>query len=325
MSDLVSIIIPCYNAEAYVGDAIESALHQSYEPIEVILIDDGSTDDSLDVIKSYGDQAIWESGKNQGVSAARNLGIEQACGTFVKFLDADDVLPEDAIQTQVEQLKSLDCERASVFGDAQLIDASGEVLRHASFRRKRDGEDPILYALTVNPGTQYPLHRREHLIEIGGFDESLPWAEDYDLHLRLQLAGIHLEYHPTDVVHVRLHGGDDRLTNRKESEFHRNPEAAFARGLDRERKIREVYPNGLTEPVREHLSRGMWSSGRKALKAGHPDVAQKYFEHAKDLHPHAIGSDSWAYRLSVRLFGPEVAESLVMKVRNVIAKQPTAS
>jgi hypothetical protein len=72
------------------------------------------------------------------------------------------------------------------------------------------------------------------------------------------------------------------------------------------------------------LARGMWSSGRQAVKAGHPDVAQKYFERARELHPKHIGSDSWAYRLSVHLFGPEVAESLIMKVRELTAKSSPA-
>ena len=77
---LVSIIIPCYNAEKYVGEAIESALAQTYPNKEVIVIDDGSTDGSLQVIKSFGHRIRWETGPNRGGSAARNRGIELARG-----------------------------------------------------------------------------------------------------------------------------------------------------------------------------------------------------------------------------------------------------
>ena len=91
-SPLTSVVIPCYNAEGYVGEAIESALNQTYRPVEVIVIDDGSTDGSLDVIRSFGDRIRYESGPNRGPSAARNRGVQLARGELIQFLDADDVL-----------------------------------------------------------------------------------------------------------------------------------------------------------------------------------------------------------------------------------------
>jgi len=312
---LVSIIIPCYNAEAYVAEAVESALGQSYDPIEVIVIDDGSTDGSLDVIKSFEDRIRWRTGENQGVSAARNRGLELAEGDFVKFLDADDVLTEHSVETQVKQIQELSSERATVFGDAYQIGPQGEVIGHSSFRQLRGDEDPIAYILKVNPGVPYPLHRRNHLEEIDGFDADLPWAEDYDLHLRLQLAGISMEYRPADVVYVRQHGGRDRLTNRKAEEFEKNPRAAYERLEDREQKIRESHSGGLSDPVRQYLASAFWGCGRQALKSGHPSVAEGYFDHARELHDEHIASPSTAYHWAVRLLGPRKAEQLVEWVR----------
>ena len=89
---LVSIVIPCYNAERYVGEAIESALDQTYPHKEVIVIDDGSTDSSLEVIRSFGNHLRWETAPNRGGSAARNRGLELARGELIQFLDADDLL-----------------------------------------------------------------------------------------------------------------------------------------------------------------------------------------------------------------------------------------
>ncbi|HEX4350906.1 MAG TPA: glycosyltransferase, partial [Verrucomicrobiae bacterium] len=80
MSPLVSIIIPCYNAERWVKQSIQSALDQNYSPVEIIVIDDGSTDQSLEVIKSFGDKITWETGPNLGANHARNRGLDLAKG-----------------------------------------------------------------------------------------------------------------------------------------------------------------------------------------------------------------------------------------------------
>lgn len=102
---LVSIIIPCYNAERYVAEAIESALSQTYPHCEVIVIDDGSTDGSLAVIQGYGERIRWRTGRNRGGCAARNLGLEMAKGKWIQFLDADDKMTPRKIELQVSALE----------------------------------------------------------------------------------------------------------------------------------------------------------------------------------------------------------------------------
>jgi glycosyltransferase involved in cell wall biosynthesis len=98
----VSIIIPCYNAEQYVAEAIQSAIDQTYPYCEIIVIDDGSTDCSLDVIKSFGEKIRWESGPNRGGCAARNRGIELAGGDWIQFIDADDKIAPGKISEQMD-------------------------------------------------------------------------------------------------------------------------------------------------------------------------------------------------------------------------------
>lgn len=104
ISPIVSIIIPCYNKRAYVGAAVESALAQG-EGVEVIVIDDGSTDGSTDVLAQYKSRIILEVGPNRGGSAARNRGLALANGQFIQFLDADDLLPEGKIAAQLDLLR----------------------------------------------------------------------------------------------------------------------------------------------------------------------------------------------------------------------------
>jgi glycosyltransferase involved in cell wall biosynthesis len=103
----VSVIIPCYNAEKYVGETIESVLRQTYRRTEVIVIDDGSTDDSLDRVKSFGDRSRWETGPNRGGCAARNRGVKMATGDYIQFLDADDLMEPEKIECQMAALAEL--------------------------------------------------------------------------------------------------------------------------------------------------------------------------------------------------------------------------
>ena len=101
MNALVSILIPCYNAERWVARAIESALGQTWPNKEVIVVDDGSTDDSLKVIRSFDGQIRWETGANRGGNAARNRLLELARGDWVQYLDADDYLRSTKLERQL--------------------------------------------------------------------------------------------------------------------------------------------------------------------------------------------------------------------------------
>jgi len=103
--NIVSIIIPCYNAEQYIAEAIESALSQTYPNCEIIVIDDGSTDGSLAIVQKYGDRIRWKTGPNRGGCAARNLGLEMARGEWIQFLDADDKIAPRKIELQLAALK----------------------------------------------------------------------------------------------------------------------------------------------------------------------------------------------------------------------------
>ena len=103
-SSLVSIIIPTYNYGRFLPRALESCFSQTYKSLEIIVIDDGSTDDTAEILQSYGNQIVSVRQENSGVSVARNRGLEMASGEFITFLDADDYMPEDAIQTRVDAL-----------------------------------------------------------------------------------------------------------------------------------------------------------------------------------------------------------------------------
>ena len=117
----LSIIIPCYNAERFVGDAIRSALEQTYLDREVIVVDDGSTDGSLEVLKGFGDAIQLGTGPNRGGCAARNRGIEMAKGELLQFHDADDLLHPEKLARQVPL--AVKHRKAAVYCNYGFIDA----------------------------------------------------------------------------------------------------------------------------------------------------------------------------------------------------------
>jgi glycosyltransferase involved in cell wall biosynthesis len=112
---LVSVIIPCFNAEIWIEEAIESCLNQTYSNIEIVVIDDGSTDKSLDVIKKYKDEIVWETGFNKGANHARNRGLALSQGEFIQLLDADDFLLPEKIERQIKLLEETGAD--VIYGD----------------------------------------------------------------------------------------------------------------------------------------------------------------------------------------------------------------
>ena len=113
MNSLISIIVPIYNAEQYLAKCIESLLHQSYTALQIILVNDGSTDNSLAVATTYATRdkriTLYSLDSNQGQSAARNLGLLHATGEFISFVDADDYVDEDFYSYMLQHMGNLDC------------------------------------------------------------------------------------------------------------------------------------------------------------------------------------------------------------------------
>jgi glycosyltransferase involved in cell wall biosynthesis len=178
---LVSIIIPNYNYARYLREAIDSALAQTYQPFEVIVVDDGSTDESRSVIQSYGPaiQPVFQ--KNEGLPSARNAGIAKAGGEFFVFLDADDALLPDAVAKLFEGF-SENPDGGIVFGFSELVNASGERLAfHKNTRGSFTYEDFLFANFILVPEA---MVSKRVIDEIGMFTPSFFQCEDYDFWIR---------------------------------------------------------------------------------------------------------------------------------------------
>lgn len=185
---LVSVVIPCHNYGRFLAGAIESVLAQRYSPIELIVVDDGSTDDTSAVANRYPVTRCIRQ-RNLGLSEARNRGLEAAGGEFILFLDADDQLVAEAIATSVQHLLSRpDC--AFVYGHAELTEMKGALISKTPERSARlqtcVQEDPYAHMLRWNNpirNTGAILYRTDVVRRVGGFTGLR--AEDLDLNLRI--------------------------------------------------------------------------------------------------------------------------------------------
>ncbi|AVH62370.1 MULTISPECIES: glycosyltransferase family 2 protein [unclassified Nostoc] len=204
----VSVVIPCYNAYSFVEKTIISALDQITQQDEVIVIDDGSTDDSADIILSFGNKIRAYFGANQGASAARNRGTDIAQGKFIQYLDADDLLRADALEKRVNALEASGADVA--YSDWQKLheNETGEFLPGNVIARKIEDVHPdpqiALFTNFWAPPAAL-LYRREIVDAIGGWNESLPIIQDARFLLDAALVGGKFVYVPGVGADYRVH------------------------------------------------------------------------------------------------------------------------
>lgn len=200
-SPLVSVVIPVYNCESYLAEAIDSVLAQDYPHVELIVLDDGSTDGSRAVIERYPESKfVRESHANMGQSATLNKGWAMAKGGILSYLSADDALLPGAISKAVEQLKA-NPDAVMVYGDYQLMDSGSKTTEHVSAPDFSYRE--MVGDIVVQPGPGV-FFRREGFDRLGGWDVSLRQTPDYEYWLRLALTGRFLHV-PVTWARFRVH------------------------------------------------------------------------------------------------------------------------
>jgi len=175
MSDepTVSVVIPAYNAERYIGETLESVLAQTYRDFEVVVVDDGSTDGTREIVRGYGEPVRLVEQPNSGPAAARNRGVREARGEFIAFIDADDLWLPEKLALQVPLFD--DEEVGLVSCRVQLVDGSGRP--HPTYEREKVSGWAFEKLLEGNfIGTSTVVARREALEGAGLFPEDLVWT-----------------------------------------------------------------------------------------------------------------------------------------------------
>jgi glycosyltransferase involved in cell wall biosynthesis len=264
-----SIVIPCFNQAAFVGQAIESALAQTMGPTEVIVVDDGSTDTTAEVVRRFPDVRLIRQ-SNAGVSAARNAGLVAATGDFIVFLDADDELLPDAVEIGMAALRRHP-EAAAAAGRAAPIDANGRPL--PAEWPSPDADDAARYGelfagnFIWTPGAA--ILRRALVLRAGGFASRWSGAADYALYLRLA-AEWPIHWHGRPVVRYRQHpdamSRDEAAMLRHTLAVMRDERARLRSPRDRYAwrtgvaRWREWYGQRLLERCADDFRRGAWAS-----------------------------------------------------------------
>lgn len=184
----VSVIIPCYNRESYISETIESVLAQTYKDFELIVINDGSTDGSKEVILQYTDRLTFlehAGGVNRGQSASLNLGLMHCTGKFICILDSDDLFAPEKLEQQLQALKNSP-EIGLVYSNGKSTNSEGvpQFTIYPDDHKAPAGPDEILLNCSVNLPSN-SMVRRSVLERAGPFSETLRAAHDHDMILRL--------------------------------------------------------------------------------------------------------------------------------------------
>jgi glycosyltransferase involved in cell wall biosynthesis len=188
----ISVIIPTYNHGRYVGKAINSVLNQTYKDFEIIVVDDGSTDNTRHLIDTYENQIEYIYQENQGLASARNTGIQASQAKYVAFLDADDWFAKENLEIKVAYMEDHP-DAAWVYSDWQYLDDKGNYLEKGSTifkyaHKKLTGhlfEELVYNRNFISPCTV--ALKKKILEEVGYFDPSVICQEDLDLWLRISL------------------------------------------------------------------------------------------------------------------------------------------
>ena len=221
-ADKVSIIIPCWNAERWIAETLESVLAQEGVPLDILVIDDGSTDGSLDVVRSFGERVRWLSGPNQGVSGARNWGARESDGAWIVFLDADDLLIAGTLAQRVA-LATRTAADVVICDWAERVEDKGVTT---------DSEPQVLDMKTIEADAELAfaidnwappaalLFSRSIVDRIGGFRVDLPVIADARYLFDAAVHGGRFERSPHVGARYRVH--PDSFSRANPSRFYRD-------------------------------------------------------------------------------------------------------
>ncbi|OMP31781.1 glycosyltransferase family A protein [Mangrovimonas sp. DI 80] len=215
MEPKVSVIIPNYNRANVIGETIDALLKQTLKPFEIIVVDDGSTDNSLQVLKDYGDRIKILQQENKGPGAARNKGVLASSGEFIQFMDSDDVPSLNKLEVQVSALQRENADLVlgpwikgwfddAVFEPENMVLQNKELPAHKSVLEWFLTEWSMVF--------QQALVRRDQLFKVGLYDEEMKIMEDADLFVKLLLEDSKIIFEQESLTLYRL-GSDDKLTN----------------------------------------------------------------------------------------------------------------
>jgi glycosyltransferase involved in cell wall biosynthesis len=301
---LVSVVIPVFNRASMLREAVASALAQTWRPIEIIIVDDGSTDDTLMAAQalraSHSETIRVLSRQNEGPGAARQAGLEAARGEFIQFLDSDDLLLPDKFSLQVAALRN-DGEAGISYGKTYTNDHG---VRAPTPAQRSDEQHRSIFPTLLNGRlweTSTPLYRRS------AFDRIGPWPrkrqmEDWEFDAQAGAAGIKLHFCDSYLAEYRIHGEarlahawqvDERAMRDRLSAYHEIHRCAELAG---------VNPQG---PEMQNFARTLFWLARTVGSRGYTTEAERLLILASSISAHKLGRrlELYIFRQLKGLFG----------------------
>ena len=310
MQSFVSILIPCYNAERWIAQAIESALAQTWLDKEIIVVDDGSTDRSLDVIRSFHSRIRWETGPNRGGNSARNRLLELARAEWVQYLDADDYLLAEKIGQQMEFLES-HADTDVVFGPVTIEHSFQPDARRELLAIPECHDLWTLLASWRLPQTGAPLWRKQAILDVGGWKVNQPCCQEHELYLRLLINNKRFAYCPSNGA-VYRQWSNSTVCTQDIAIVHRSCLEIEQWLEDYLREQGKLTSRRLTaiNQTRFQIARIAWQYD--------PALASQVMDRVRSLEPDFCPKGPAAparYWLIYRMFGFEAAERLASLIR----------
>lgn len=268
---LASIIIPVYNGENYLQEAIDSAIAQTYKNIEIIVVDDGSTDATAEISRMYGSRIRYVYQENRGQSAALNAGIKVMRGDYFNWLSHDDVFYSTKVEQQMNMLRLRNFDkRYFIYSDYEVIDSEGA---HVSWQTHEEmNENNFVFRLldggSIN-GCTVMIHRQT-LLELGLFNIERPHTSDIELFVRLGLENTPIRIH-LPLVKSRAHQKQASITRRKYHEYELGLFGKSVLSIVDGEKLRDLgTSSGYAKPyqrlARSWSNLGNWYASSAAIK-----------------------------------------------------------
>lgn len=316
----VTVVIPNYNGGRFLPEAINSALGQEGVSVEVIVVDDGSTDSSRQILERYGNRIHVFHHENRGAPFARNIGWKNATAHYIKFLDSDDVLLPGALRAQHEKIARLS-ETQVPYGPAIWVDEYLHPATSYPVRPIEPEEDPVHHILLQNPLTSSPLHRRKLLEKVNGFDEELIKGQEFDLHLRMVLNGTSFVYYPSSVYYFRQHDSSGRFSNAGLSQNKTRLYKMLQKQYD---LINQYYSYKTPGLINDIMAKRFWLTGRAILQETNLESAMPFFEFAERLSYKTMDS-RLLYRALKTFFGGVRTEVLLKSLKGSVKQRLSVS
>jgi glycosyltransferase involved in cell wall biosynthesis len=313
---LVSVLIPCHNAERWIAQAIDSALSQVYPHTEVIVVDDGSSDRSLEIIQSYGNRIRWETQLNQGGNATRNRLLELSRAEWLQYLDADDCLLPEKIAHQVKFL-ALHPE-ADVIYSPSIFEFWDDKTSRQELLPIPEPRDPwMLLARWYLPQTGSPLWRRQAIVDVGGWKVDQPCCQEHELYLRLLIAAKQFVYFG-EAGSVYRQWSETTVCKKDKTEV-------FRRRLEILDQIEQYLGQQieLSADRQTAINQARFECAR-AIWLTHPAWAEQIIAQIQATAQAFLPSGAAApgsYRLTYRLLGFQAAETIAKLKRDLQSKR----